>query len=165
MGTMKICPRCGEEYVLAASVCADCGVPLGFEGPAAAEPDGATELPPASELVPLRHAEVGWIEGLAAALAEAGVPSRVELPDEDDVRGRVQRAGTGAIRCTLYVRPEDAEVAARVDAEFTRTQVPDLPEDAASAWSEADACPGCQTPLAPDAVECPECGLAFGSGE
>jgi ribosomal protein L40E len=165
MGTMKICPRCGEEYVLTASTCADCGVPLGFEGPAAGEPAAALELPPTSELVPLRHAEVSWIEGLAAALAEAGIPSRVELPDEADLRGRVQRAGTGAIRCTLYVRPEDAPAAARVDAEFTRTQVPDLPEDATSAWSEAETCPGCGTPLAPDAGECPECGLAFGSEE
>jgi len=161
---MKICPRCGEEYVLAASTCADCGVPLGFDRPApAAEPE-APELPEPSALVALRHAEVSWIEGLAEALAEAGIPSRVELPQAADER-RVQGAGLGAIRCTLYVRPEDAAAAARIDAEFARSQVPDLPEDAASAWQEAEVCPGCETPLAADATECPECGLAFGGGE
>jgi hypothetical protein len=114
--------------------------------------------------VAVRHAEVSWIEGLAAALADAGVPSRVELPTEADAR-RVQGAGMGAIRCTLFVRPDDVAAAARIDAEFARTQVPDLPEDAQSAWGETEVCPACETPIAADAVECPECGLAFGGGE
>jgi hypothetical protein len=160
---MKVCPRCGEEYVLTASTCVDCGIPLGFDSPGA-DADPGFELPPAEDLVAVRHAEVSWIEGLAAALAEAGVPSRVELPTEADTR-RVQGAGMGAIRCTLFVRPADAAVAARVDADFARTQVPDLPEDAHSAWGEAEVCPGCASPLATDAAECPECGLAFGAGE
>jgi hypothetical protein len=162
-GPMKVCPRCGEEYVLTASTCAECGVALGFEGPA---PGGAPalELPAAADLVAVRHAEVSWIEGLAAALADAGVPSRVELPTEADHR-RVQGAGMGAIRCTLYVRPADAATAARVDADFARTQVPDLPDETDAGWGEAEVCPGCETPLDPDAAECPECGLAFGGGE
>ncbi|MEB2346634.1 MAG: hypothetical protein OZ948_18055 [Deltaproteobacteria bacterium] len=163
MDAMKVCPRCGEEYVLTASTCVDCGVALGFEGPTGA-PDPGFELPPAADLVAVRHAEVSWIEGLAAALAEAGVPSRVELPTEADER-RVQGAGMGAIRCTLFVRPADVAAAARIDADFARTQVPDLPEDARSAWDEAEACPGCEAPLAADAAECPECGLAFAGGE
>jgi len=162
-GSMKVCPRCGEEYVLAATTCADCGVPLGFEGPVAGEP-AAPELPASAELVALRHAEVSWIEGLATALAEAGVPSRVELPTEADER-RVQGRGMGNLRCTLFVRPGDAPAAARIDAAFARTQVPDLPEDAETAWGEAEVCPGCEAPLAHDAVACPECGLAFGGGE
>jgi hypothetical protein len=164
MASMKVCPRCGEEYVLTASTCVDCGVALGFEGPVAGAAAPAFDLPAAEDLVAVRHAEVSWIEGLAAALADAGVPSRVELPTAADER-RVQGAGMGAIRCTLYVRVQDVASAARVDADYARTQVPDLPEDAASAWEEAEACPGCETPLAPDAVECPECGLAFGGGE
>lgn len=163
MAGMKVCPRCGEEYVLTASTCVDCGVALGFEAPAAAAAAPAPDFS-SEELAIVRHAEVSWIEGLAAALAEAGVPSRVALPTDQDER-RVQGAGMGAIRCTLLVRQQDAEIAARVDAEFARTQVPDLPEDAASAWEEAEACPGCDTPLAPDAVECSECGLTFGAGE
>lgn len=162
-GPMKICPRCGEEYVLTASTCVDCGVPLGFEAPARTDAP-ALELPPAADLVAVRHAEVSWIEGLAAALADAGVPSRVELPTEADQR-RVQGAGMGAIRCTLYVRPADAAAAARIDAEFARTQVPDLPDDTDAGWGEAEVCPGCETPLDADAEECPECGLAFGAGE
>ncbi len=162
-GPMKFCPRCGEEYVLAASTCSDCGVPLGFDAPdIGAAP--TLELPASDGLLSVRHAEVSWIEGLAEALAEAGIPSRVELPTEADEQ-RVQGRGMGAIRCTLFVRPEDGPAAARVDAEFARTQVPDLPDETDAGWGEADACPGCGSALVSDAEECGECGLSFGSGE
>jgi len=152
----KVCSRCGEEYVHSALTCVDCGIPLGFDAPAA-EP--TFDLPPAEQLVAVRNAEVPWIEGLAHALADAGIPSRVELPRRED--STVQSRGLGAIRCTLFVRKEDVPEAARIDAEFARTQVPDLPE-ADAAWSESDACPGCGSAVAADAVECAECGLAFG---
>jgi len=153
----KICPRCGEEYVHTATTCVECNVPLGLEAP---PEDPAFELPPSEELVALRNAEVPWIEGLAHALAEAGVPSRVELPRRED--DSVQSRGLGAIRCTIFIRPEDGPVATRIDAEFARTQVPDLPDANAGEWGESDACPGCGNALASDATECPECGLAFG---
>ena len=153
----KVCPRCGEEYVHTAQRCVDCDVPLGHDAP---EEEAAFELPPAEELVPLRNAEVPWIEGLANALAEAGIPSRVELPrrEEDTVQSR----GLGAIRCTIYVRPEDGAAATRIDAEFARTQVPDLPVEDAGEWGESEGCPACGAALGGDASECPECGLAFG---
>jgi hypothetical protein len=151
----KVCPQCGEEYVHTVTRCADCDVPLGFDAPAAAP---ALELPPAEELVALRNAEVPWIEGLAHALADAGIPSRVELLRRED--STVQSRGLGAIRCNIYVRREDAADAARIDAEFARTQVPDLPQ-ADAAWEESEACPGCGSALGADAAECPECGLTF----
>ena len=157
----KICPRCGEEYVAAAQTCVDCGVPLGSEGPSEQAP--LQELPALDSLVALRNAEVSWIDGLAHALAEAGIPSRVELPPQDT--RSVQGRGMGAVRCTLYVRREDAEAATGIDAEFARTQVPDLPEATSAAWAEAETCPGCDAPVPSDAEECPECGLAFATGE
>jgi len=153
----KICPRCGEEYVATVERCVECGVPLGAEGPG--EPAPLEELPPLESLVALRNAEVSWIDGLAHALAEAGIPSRVELPPQDD--RPVQGRGMGAVRCTIYVRREDAAAAARIDAEFARTQVPDLPEGTSAGWAEAETCPGCDSPVATDARECPECGLTF----
>ncbi len=162
-GMLKFCPRCGEEYVLTANTCNDCGVPLGFDAP---DPGAAPplELPASDGLLQLRHAEVSWIEGLAEALGEAGIPSRVELPNAADEQ-RVQGRGMGAIRCTIFVRPEDGPAAARIDADFARTQVPDLPDETDAAWGEADACPGCGSALVADAEECGECGLSFGSGE
>ena len=158
---MKLCPQCGEEYVHSATTCVDCGVPLGFEAPAAPE---LPDLEAIDRLVPVRHAEVPWIEGLAQALAEAGIASRVVLPSELEP-SRLPDRGTGALRCTLYVRPEDAALAAQIDGEFAREQVPDLPEGASSAWAESESCPGCGTPLAANAEECPECGLAFAGGD
>jgi hypothetical protein len=157
----KTCPRCGEEYVATVAICADCGIPLGSEAPAAAA--GPEPLPSVEGLVALRHAEVPWIEGLAGALAEAGISSRVELPREADLR-RVPGRGLGALRCTLYVRREDGAAAARIDAEFARSQVPDLPA-AETAWSESEGCPGCGASLAAEAQECPECGLTFGGDD
>lgn len=153
----KVCPSCGEEYVHTVVECVDCRIPLGFDAPAQ---QPALELPPAEDLVAVRNAEVPWVEGLAHALADAGIPSRIELPRRED--DTVQSRGMGAIRCTLFVRREDAPEAARIDAEFARTQVPDLPDETTAEWSESDACPGCGTALAHDAVECPECGLSFG---
>lgn len=155
----KICPRCGEEYVHTAQICAECNVPLGFDAPSE-EFAPLEALPPAEELAPLRNAETAWIDGLAHALSEAGIPCRVELPRAED--STVQGRGMGAIRCTIYVRQEDVPAAARVDAEFARTQVPDLPDEAAGEWGETDGCPGCGATLASDAAECPDCGLAFG---
>lgn len=157
MSFHKICPRCGEEYVATVERCVECGVPLGAEGPG--EPAPLEELPPLESLVALRNAEVSWIDGLAHALAEAGIPSRVELPPQDD--RPVQGRGMGAVRCTIHVRREDAAAAARIDAEFARTQVPDLPEGTSAGWAEAETCPGCDSPVATDARECPECGLTF----
>ena len=157
----KICPSCGEEYLSTVQLCAECHVPLGAEPPAPrADPE---DLPPLESLVAVRNAEVSWIDGLAHALAEAGIPSRVELPPQDE--RPVQGRGMGAVRCTLYVRGEDAAEAARIDAEFARTQVPDLPESASAGWTEAETCPGCDAALPPDAQECPECGLAFAGAE
>jgi hypothetical protein len=152
----KLCPECGEEYVHTILRCPDCDVPLGADGPAAV---AAFELPPAEQLVALRNAEVSWIDGLAHALAEAGIASRVELPRVEDTRS-VQSRGMGNVRCTIYVQPDDVEAAASIDAEFARTQVPDLP-DAAEQHAESDECPGCGTPVASGATECTECGLAF----
>jgi hypothetical protein len=152
----KLCPECGEEYVHTVLRCPDCDVPLGSDGPTAPP---AFELPPAEQLVALRNAEVSWIDGLAHALADAGIPSRVELPRTEDTKS-VQSRGLGNVRCTIFVRREDVEEAARIDAEFARTQVPDLPTDSAQ-YEESDACPGCGTPAPVGATECSECGLAF----
>lgn len=153
----KICPRCGEEYVHTAQKCVECDVPLGFDAPT---DEPREDLPPAEDLVPIRNAEVPWIDGLAHALADAGIPSRVELPQAEDAT--VQGRGMGAIRCTIYVRQQDVPDATRIDAKFARTQVPDLPDENAGEWGETEGCPGCGATLSSDAAECPDCGLAFG---
>ena len=64
----KVCPQCGEEYLHTASVCIHCDVALVLEGeqPAQSAPE---ELPPASELVCVRAASVGWGASMVMGLA------------------------------------------------------------------------------------------------
>jgi hypothetical protein len=154
----KYCPECGEEYVHNALHCADCGVELVLE-PLAPEPD--EDLPPVSQLVPVRSSDVRWLAGLAERLVQEGVPSRLDLAGEEaGGQARAEQA-----RGTLYVRPQDAERAHELDAEFARVQIPDLPEGATAHWVESEACPACQTALPQEAGECPGCGLVIVSGE
>lgn len=160
----KICPRCGEEYLPTVSLCVDCGVALIAEGEVAARAAAESEfaLSASSELVAVRSAGAAWIAGLAESLEAAGVPCRVEVMGA--AAGRAGRAA-GGVRCTLLVRPEDADRAARVDVEFARTQIPDLPDQINSSWTEIDACPACGAALAQSAAECAECGLVFAAEE
>lgn len=154
----KLCPRCREEYVATVERCATCDVPLVAAAEVAFEAAG--DLPPAAQLVRVRVEHPSWIETLAEQLAEQGIPSRVELVASD----RPATRGAPA-PCALFVRPEDAERARAIDAELLRSQLPDLPEDVSSEWSEAEACPACGAALEPEAAECAGCGLAFRDAE
>jgi hypothetical protein len=161
---VKICPRCGEEYVPTTERCIDCGLPLVLEGdapgtaaPAPLAEERGTELDPA-DLVLVREAEIAWARRLAAALEAAGVPCRA-APIAAPGSG-AQGAWSG--RWGVYVRRDDAGVAAEVDAARLREEIPDLGGEAAHGGAAPEsACPGCGHELASDAEECPECGLAF----
>ena len=152
------CPECAEEYVHTVLVCAECGVTLVLAG----EPIPIRELPPASELVRVRTASVSWARSFSDLLAEAGIAHRVEL------EGEAVRAAAGpadAQLCSVFVRPEDREQAARLDAQHLRSQIPDVPEDFAGGAIEDDRCPACGEPADLAAPECASCGLAFRDAE
>jgi hypothetical protein len=120
-------------------------------------PEERSELPPADQLVRVRVENPVWIDNLAARLAEEGIASRVDLLDGDGPVARRHGAP-----CALYVRPEDAERARRIDEDLLREQLPDLPEGADTGWSEAEGCPACGASVDAQASECPDCGLGFG---
>lgn len=149
----RVCPLCGEEYLATVERCAECDVALVAADELAPTPE--LELPAVDGLVRLRVENPVWIRNLAARLEEEGIPSRVELVGETPA---ARRQGAP---CALFVRPEDAERARRIDEQLLRRQLPDLPEDADTDWREADGCPACGAPVAPDAAECPDCGLGF----
>jgi hypothetical protein len=153
----KHCPECRAEYVHAATRCADCDVSLVLEAELGSRP--SRELPPIAELVLVRAATWGWIERLATRLAEEGIDCRVE-PMQG--QGRQPRSTSGPT-CGCFVRPEDAERAAVVDAHFVRSEIPDLPDEAAEV--EPGSCPACGASNDPDAAECADCGLAFAPAE
>jgi hypothetical protein len=154
----KLCPRCREEYVATVERCPACGVALVAAAEAVFEAPEA--LPPAAELVQVRVEHPSWIETLAEHLAAEGIPSRVELVASH----RPATRGAPA-PCALFVRPADAERARAIDAALLRSQLPDLPEDVSSEWSEAEACPACGAALEAEAAECGGCGLAFRDAE
>lgn len=150
----RACPSCREEYVATATRCVECDVAL-----VAVEElprDAPSELPPSEQLVRIRVENPVWIETLAAGLAEEGIPSRVELLDSEAPVARRHGAP-----CALYVRPEDAERARRIDDALLREQLPDLPEGADTGWQEAEGCPACGAEVDTGAAECPDCGLGF----
>ncbi len=158
--THRLCPECRTEYLLTAERCADCDVALVHpdDVPEEAPPE---ELPPASELTGVRVAPLAWMRALSGALQERGVAHRIEparpgdAPEgqRPDVFGNVQLFG-------LYVPEEAAAEAREIDGSIAAQLLPE--EAPALAGDEQEACPACGTALSADAVECPECGLAFG---
>ena len=150
----KHCPECGGEYVHTVLVCARCGVALVLAG----EPIAVRELPPSAELSKVRTATLSWARSFSDLLAEAGIAHRVE-PEDDSARAA---GGPGGEQlCGVFVRAEDREQAARLDAQHLRSQIPDVPEDLAGGAAEEGHCPACGEPADLDAPECASCGLAF----
>lgn len=156
----KYCPDCRDEYIHSATVCADCDVPLVFAGELGA--DGSDELPPISELVCIRASSVGWAKALSEKLAEAGIPHRIQAAGAEDGEGGQQRPGEN-LPYGVYVLEEDVEDAAEIDLEHTNSEIPDIPEDFASALSDGDdpTCPACGDLIDATTDECPGCGLAI----
>jgi len=155
----KICPECGEEYLHTASVCIHCDVPLVLEGERPAQ-RAVEELPPASELVCVRAASVGWAMSLSEHLVEAGIPHRIQAAESDADEGSRRKPGQN-LPYGVFVLAEHAVIAARIDLAHTGRQIPDIPEDFGQSEISADTCPACGESIAPSQTECRECGLAL----
>jgi hypothetical protein len=159
MAAIVNCPECGEEYLATALECADCGVALGgLAATRAAAPASADELPAISELVCVRAAALAIAQSLSQHLSEAGISHRIEAVHDDNEDGSLRRPGAN-LPYGVYVRERDTEAAMAVDRAFMRTIIPDLPEEQAA--GPEGGCPACGTPVASDARECPDCGLAL----
>jgi hypothetical protein len=152
------CPECRSEYLASASLCAECGVPLVSE--AGLDEASAEGLPPVSELVCVRASSLGWAQRLSERLAAEGIYHRIQVAAEDGDDGGERRPGAN-LPFGVYVRATDLERAAGIDADFVRSQIPDLPEPEAAA-ADAEGCPACGAALEADDAECPDCGLALG---
>jgi hypothetical protein len=151
----RVCPECGEEYLPTVLRCVDCGVSLVAEAPARAAAPG--ELPPVSELLCVRTGSLAIAQGLSAELAEAGITHRIQAVSPE---AGAEPRRPDALPYGVYVREQDAAAAAAVDHAFLRSQLPDLPADA-EAGAGGEGCPACGAPVAADAAECPDCGLAL----
>ena len=102
----KFCPECQDEYVHSATVCADCNVPLVFEGELC-DLEGTEDLPPISELVCIRASSVSWAMALSEKLAAAGIPHRIQAASADDGDGDRQKPGQN-LPYGVFVLDDDA---------------------------------------------------------
>ena len=154
----RVCPDCGEEYVSTVLACPDCGVALQAS-------DGLApvrrphELPPVAQLVCVRTGSLSFAQGLSERLSRAGITHRLEL-EPDSLEGEANARRPDSMPYGVYVREHDAGRAREIDAIHMRSQFPDMP-DVPEGASVGDACPACGAVAAPDATECPDCGLAL----
>jgi len=156
-----ICPECHVEHTRSATRCADCDVALVTPDEVAAAEAEIAAFPPASELDCVRVAPLAWIRALSEGLEQDGVAHRVEPASEDDAPdGQDASIFGGAQLFGLYVPRDDAAVARELDRSIAVQLLPD--EALPLAAGEDARCPACGSALAPDAVECGDCGLRLG---
>jgi predicted amidophosphoribosyltransferase len=148
---LKMCPACGTEYRPEVRACADCNTRLVLKQ----EIERAREpLPFSDRLVAVQTETLDWIKALADALNHAGIRCHIRSTGAVD-DGRTM--GTSFHYHTLYVQPDDAEAAQRLDRE--------LLGDAAEEEVKEDGrvCAACGALRRAGANECMECGLLLGS--
>jgi hypothetical protein len=158
-GKYKLCPNCREEYTVVPTECVDCRVPLVFDHEI--EPEiAAEEFPQIDELECLRLGPLPWSQALSSALGEVQIGHRIEPDTRSEEEGGLDpRLFDGATIFGVWVRPADLEAAQEVST-VVFAHVDGREEDAPDAAIDEE-CPACQSPLATDASECPDCGLSF----
>ncbi|MCS5635390.1 MAG: hypothetical protein NZ990_02660 [Myxococcota bacterium] len=154
----QVCPSCRDEFTLAVFECSKCGVALVSPDLIAPEPE-PEDFPEVDVLECVRVGPLPWTRAISAALTEAGIAHRVEPDTRSVAEGGVdpERFGGAALYGT-WVRPEELAGARAVDSEIFAI----FEAEAAPVAAGSEACPACETPLAADALECPDCGLVFG---
>jgi len=157
---VKLCPECGDEYTLQASECAECRVALVLPSQLEEAPPPES-FPETDRLVCVRVGPIAWTRALSAALEQLEIRHRVEPDHRTPEEGGVDRGEfDGADVFGAWVMPSDLERAKAVDAEVFVHVLGG--ETGAPEASDDEVCPACQSPLAVDALECPDCGLPFG---
>ena len=154
---VRVCVECGEEYRPEIAVCADCGGALEDRDdadaaafpPARAEADAGDEPAEPDEYTEpvLTEDRATDLIGSADQLAAEGIGCRIR-----PLRRRLADGSLHVAGYRLVVAPEN-----RARALALLGLGADEDVDA-----ETRPCPACATPIAPGAVECPECGLAAG---
>lgn len=141
-------------------LCHECGVPLVHPEEIAWR--DARELRPSEGLVVLRTAPIAWVRALAADLERQGIRYRID-------RRRAREDGL----VTLYVRRQNREAAAAVDADRERIEAPfdrdATPAEIAAVEAPAErelrreaptfkVCPRCGGEYRLDVERCADCG-------
>lgn len=165
MELFKVCPQCGSEFVPRVETCVDCGSPLVWadqrvlemQQAGAAPADSSDELP--EDAVPLRQAGLSWIDHLARALSDRGIQPFIReevTPDPDPASSRRLGSFGQGWYYTLYVRPEDLDLAEEIDKEVYARE---MPGTGRADVNETNNCPACGASLRSSDTACSSCGL------
>lgn len=168
MELFKVCPQCGSEFVPRVDSCIDCGGPLVWADQRVLEMRQASELPAPAEssdelpedAIAIRQASLSWIDHLARALSERGIQPFIReevTPDPDPASDRARFGGFGqGWYYTLYVRPEDLDLAEEIDKEVYAREMPGA---RSVEMDVATGCPACGAFLRGSDTACSSCGL------
>ncbi len=156
---MPFCPECRAEYRQGFTRCASCEVDLVESLPELA-PLTEAEMRKALEGKELVAVTSGYLEAVLEMrdrLAGARVLSIIEEAEKAPPQPGLPK------RVKLMVAKDSLEAAAACMGEAFRSMVA---QEGLQPSTEIhyDRCPACNSPVPPDAEECPECGLVVGAG-
>jgi hypothetical protein len=156
---MPFCPECRAEYRPGFTRCASCDVDLVESLPEFA-PLTEEEMRKAlegKELVAITSGYIDAVLEMRDQLAGMRILSLVEEAEKAPPQPGLPR------RVKLMVAKDSLEAAAACMGETFRSMVAQegLKPNAEITY---ERCPACNSPVPPDAEECPECGLVVGKG-
>jgi hypothetical protein len=154
MKQIKICPDCLTEYFPHIERCADCGsVLLTPEEIKKMQEEKKRCMDKSLEnSVVVREGSLNWMNELYNVLIESSI-SGVVNSDAGC------RKGCCGDTYRLLVSSQDAEKASERIEEYCAELHPEL--QTSREMMSRGKCPACGSPVSPDAVECPDCGLAL----
>ena len=154
MQQIKICPDCTTEYFAHVECCADCGAVLLHpeENSTVQEErkkcrDKALENP-----VAVSEGDLKWMDELFNVLIDSGIPC---LLNSDAGCNK----GCCGDKYRLQVSAKDAERANERIQEYYAEIHPEI--QTSKEMMSQGKCPACGSPVRPDTVECPDCGLTL----
>jgi hypothetical protein len=154
MPQVKICPDCGAEYFPHIEHCADCAVPLLLpeEHKRVQEERKQCREKTLESPVVVKEGDLNWLDELYNVLIDSSIPSVIHADTNC-------KKGCSGHPYQLLVSASDAEKANELIEEHYVKVHPEFRESRERITE--GKCPACRSPVQPDTVECPDCGLTL----
>ena len=154
MKQIKICPDCATEYFPHIQNCADCGALLlsPEENRKAQEEKERCMKETLEDRSVVREGDLNWLRELYTVLIDSGIPCVIHADPG------CSKKGCG-ITNQLLVSAQDVEKARERIEKYYAEIHPEI--QASKELVSKGKCPACASPVGPDAVECPDCGLTL----
>jgi hypothetical protein len=154
MPQIKICPDCTTEYFAHIESCADCGAVLlsPEENRSVQEERKQCRERALENPVVVSEGDLKWMDELFNVLIDSSIPC---LLNTDAGCNK----GCCGDKYRLQVSAQDAERANERIQEYYAEVHPEI--QASKEMMSQGKCPACGSPVNPDTVECPDCGLTL----